>query len=114
DGLPPRVLEDEGGLVCPVPRGPLMFASRKTHLAALCLALLACGGKHAAGGDGFDGGTNAFALSLVGGANLVVHPSEKRTLQILLTQDQVGPVANAPIHFEFQDGDPAGAKIDAN
>src|SRR5229473_3289621 len=69
--------------------------------------------SHAAN-DAFDGGTSSFALSLVGGANLVVHPGEKRTLQVLLTQDQVGPVGNGKIHFEFQDGDPVGAKIDAN
>src|ERR1043166_4778729 len=91
-----------------------MHAFRKNIAAALCLALAACGGKHAAdGGGGFDGGTNAFALSLVGSANLFVHPSEKRTLQVILTQDQVGPVNNASIHFEFQDGDPKGAKIDS-
>ncbi|HUJ25549.1 MAG TPA: hypothetical protein VLW85_06005 [Myxococcales bacterium] len=87
----------------------------RRHLAAaLCLALAACGGKHAAeGGGGFDGGTSAYALSLVGSANMVVHPSDKRTLQVILTQDQVGPVANAAVHFEFQDGDQKGAKIDA-
>src|SRR5260370_2640586 len=95
------------------PRGLPMFAGRKTLAAALCLALVACGGKHAAN-DAFDGGTSSFALSLVGGANLVVHPGEKRTLQVLLTQDQVGPVGNGKVHFEFQDGDPVGAKIDAN
>src|SRR5260370_31112469 len=95
------------------PRGLPMFAGRKTLAAALCLALVACGGKHAAN-DAFDGGTSSFALSLVGGANLVVHPGEKRTLQVLLTQDQVGPVSNGKIHFEFQDDAPLGAKIAAH
>jgi hypothetical protein len=88
-----------------------MSASRRTLAAALCFALAACGGKH--GNEGFDGGTSAFALALVGGANLVVHPGDKRTLQVVLTQDQVGPVGSVSVHFEFQDGDPAGAKIDA-
>ena len=91
-----------------------MHAMRRNLAAALCLALAACGGKHgAAGGGGFDGGTSAYALSLVGSANMVVHPSDKRTLQVILTQDQVGPVANAGVHFEFQDGDPKGGKIDS-
>lgn len=89
-----------------------MSASRKTLAAALCLALVACGGNRAPSA-GFDGGSSSFALSLVGGANLVVHPGEKRSLQVILTQDQVGPVANGKIHFEFQDGDPAGSNIDA-
>src|SRR5260370_28775713 len=90
-----------------------MFAGRKTLAAALCLALVACGGKHATN-DGFDGGTSSFALSLVGGANLVVHPGKKRTLQVLLTQDHVGPVGNAKIHFECQHSEPEGAKSDSN
>src|SRR5438552_11812849 len=89
-----------------------MSARRRTLAAALCAALAACGGER--GNEaGFDGGTDAYALALVGGANLVVHPTDKRTLQVVLTQDQTGPVGAAKIHFEFQDGDPAGGKLDA-
>ena len=85
--------------------------NRKTLAAALCLVLAACGGKH--GSETSDAGSGTYALTLVGSANLVLHPSEKRTLQVLLAQDQVGPVASASVHFEFQDGDPAGAKLDS-
>ena len=87
-----------------------MFSTRRTLAAALSLALVACGGKHPT--ESPDAGSSTYALTLVGGANLVLHPSEKRTLQVLLAKDQVGPVASAAIHFEFQDGDPAGARID--
>ncbi len=87
-----------------------MFSTRRTLAAALSLALVACGGKHAA--ESPDGGSSTYALTLVGSANLVLHPSEKRTLQVLFAKDQVGPVASANVHFEFQDGDPAGARID--
>src|SRR5207244_10113893 len=89
-----------------------MCSNRRTLAASLLLALAACGGKHNTN-DGFDGGSSSYALTLVGGANYVLHPQEKRTLQVLLSQDQVGPVANAGIHFEFQDGETAGAKIDS-
>src|SRR5205814_3808967 len=88
-----------------------MCSTRRTLAAALCLALAACGGKH--GNENTDGGNSAYALTLVGNANLVLHPNDKRTLQVLLAQDQVGPVANGSVHFEFQDGDPAGGAIDS-
>src|SRR4051812_3056759 len=97
--------------VCPFPPGVSMCSTRRTLAAALCLALAACGGKH--GNENTDGGSSSYALTLVGNANLVLHPNDKRTLQVLLAQDQVGPVANGSIHFEFQDGDPAGAIIDS-
>jgi hypothetical protein len=82
-----------------------MCSTRWTLAVALCVALTACSGNQDAG--------SSYALTLVGGANLVLHPDDKRALQVLLAQDQVGPVANATVHFEFQDGDPAGARIDA-
>jgi hypothetical protein len=88
-----------------------MPALRNTSTALVCIALTACGGQDA--NDGFDGGTSAWSLTLVGAANLVVHPQDKRTLQVVLAQDQTGPVANAPVHFEFQDGDPAGGTLDS-
>jgi len=88
-----------------------MCSTRWTLAIALCVVLAACSGKP--GAETSDGGSRNYALTLVGGANLVLHPSDKRTLQVLLAQDQVGPVANANVHFEFQDGDPAGAKLDA-
>ena len=88
-----------------------MCSNRRTLAASLLLALAACGGKHNTN-DGFDGGSSSYALTLVGSANYVLHPTDKRTLQVLLSQDQVGPVANASIHFEFQDGETAGAKLD--
>lgn len=87
---------------------------RKRILAAsFAVALVACGGNHDASSDGFDGGSSSYALTLVGNASYLLHPQEKRTLQVLLSKDQVGPVGSAGIHFEFQDGDPAGSKLDA-
>lgn len=87
-----------------------MLASKRSLAASLCLLLAACGGKH--GEASPDGGTGSYALTLIGSANLQVHPGEKRTLQVVLAQDQVGPVANAAVHFEFQDGDPAGSILE--
>jgi hypothetical protein len=79
----------------------------------MCLALAACGGKHGSEDTSPDAGGSAFALTLVGNAAMVLHPKEKRTLQVVLAQDQVGPVAGANIHFAFQDGEAAGATLDA-
>ena len=62
-----------------------MFSTRRTLAAALSLALVACGGKH--GAETADAGRSTYALTLVGSANLVLHPSEKRTLQVLLARD---------------------------
>lgn len=88
-----------------------MCFRRRKIAAALALALAGCGGNRA--GESADAGPSPYALTLVGGANLVLHPSEKRTLQVLLARDQAGPVANAAVHFDFQEGDPAGGKVDA-
>ena len=90
--------------------GVSMLASKRSLAATLCLSLAACGGKH--GETSPDGGSGSYALTLIGSANLQLHPGEKRSLQVVLAQDQVGPVANAAVHFEFQDGDPAGASLE--
>jgi hypothetical protein len=89
-----------------------MFAFRRSFAAALCLAIAACGGKHGNEESSPDAGGSAFALTLVGNAAMVLHPSEKRILQVVLAQDQVGPVVGAGVHFEFQDGEAAGASLD--
>ncbi len=77
---------------------------RRIHAAALCLA--ACGADPQASGG------HAYSLSRIGDPTLTLHPGEQRTLSVLLTRDQAGPVANSRIHFEFQDGDPAGSSLD--
>ena len=87
------------------------MSTRRTLAAALYLALAACGGKHAT--EQADAGASVYGLTLAGNANIVLHPGEKRTLQVLLSQDQIGPVVNGAVHFEFQDGDPAGAVLEA-
>ena len=87
-----------------------MFVFNRSLAATMCLLLAACGGKH--GNAQPDGGTGTWAITLIGSANLTLHPGEKRVLQVVLAQDQVGPVAGAQIHFEFQDGDPAGAQLE--
>jgi hypothetical protein len=89
-----------------------MLASRRSLAAILGLLLVACGGKH--GETAPDGGSGSYALTLIGSANLQLHPGEKRSLQVVLAQDQVGPVANAAVHFEFQDGDPAGSALEGS
>lgn len=86
------------------------MCSSRRPLLALGLALAACGGDHR---NDDPGASVPYTLTLVGSASLVLHPNDQRTLQVLLAQDQVGPVANAGVHFEFQDGDPAGATLDA-
>lgn len=88
-----------------------MYSSRRILAAALCVSLLACGGKR--GGDLSRDGPGSYALTLMGPPNLVLHPGDTRTLQVLLAQDEVGPVPGAIVHFEFQEGDPGGATIDA-
>src|SRR4051794_1111564 len=89
-----------------------MVAQHRCLAAALCLALAACGGKHGDASDNADAGGSAFALTLVGNATLVVHPSDKRGLQVVLAQDQVGRVVGGTVHFESQDGEPQGATVD--
>src|ERR1700737_4218995 len=66
------------------------------------------------GGTQPRGGSGSYALTLIGTANLSLHPGEKRILQVVFAQDQVGPIANASIHFEFQDGAPAGAQLETS
>ena len=41
-----------------------------------------------------------------------MHPNDRKKLQVVLVQANVGPVPNAAIHFEFDNEDPAGAQID--
>jgi hypothetical protein len=89
-----------------------MPALRRTLAAAMCLALVACGGKQGNGDTSPDAGGSAYALTLVGSAAMVLHPGEKRTLQVVFAQDQVGPVVSAAVHFEFQDGEAEGASLD--
>src|SRR2546422_3333759 len=93
--------------------GGSMLALRRTLAAAMCLAFVACGGKHGNEDTSPDAGGSAYAITLVGNAAMVLHPKEKRTLQVVLAQDQVGPVTSANIHFEFQDGEAQGAALDA-
>jgi hypothetical protein len=42
----------------------------------------------------------------------VVHPGTERTLEVLLSQQEQGPVAAARIHFAFSDVDTAGSRLD--
>jgi hypothetical protein len=56
-----------------------MPASRKLLAAASCALLAACGGK--VGETQPDGGSGSYALTLIGTANLSLHPGEKRTLR---------------------------------
>jgi|GEM_PF-1622671 len=88
-----------------------MPAANRLSTVTLCLALAACGGNQGAS-SGPDGGTGAYKLALVGSAVLTVHPGDKRALQVVLAQDQVGPVSGTLIQFDFQDGDPAGAALE--
>ena len=89
-----------------------MPAFRRTLAAAMCLALVACGGKQGTEDTSPDAGGSAYALTLVGSAAMVLHPGEKRILQVVFAQDQVGPVVSATVHFEFQDGEAEGASLD--
>lgn len=79
------------------------------RLVTLFLACAACGKAPARSGPAFP-----YNLTLAGSPNLLVHPGEKRTLQVLLSQDQTGPVAGARLHLAFEDGDPSGARVDAS
>jgi hypothetical protein len=85
-----------------------MFYKRPAAAAAICVALAACGG------DPSNGGGETSSLTLVGNVNLVLHPLESRTFQVLLAQSQAGPVANGQIHFELQGGDPSDGALDSS
>jgi len=85
---------------------------QKSLLIALCLTLAGAACSKNNGNPGEDGGTNAYALAVVGPAVLTMHPNDVKTLSVALAQANVGPVANADIHFEFDNEDPAGAQID--
>ena len=74
--------------------------------AFLCMAAAACGG-----GSGTTAG--GYILTLVGDPDVLLQPGEQREVQVLLTGRDVGPVAGAPVHFEFPDGAPPGARVDA-
>jgi hypothetical protein len=82
-----------------------MGTQRAAAAAAICLA--ACGVDHAT-----DPGS-PYSLTLVGDVNLVLHPLAQRTLQVMLTQLETGPAANAQIHFELQGDGTSGSSIDA-
>ncbi len=87
-----------------------MLASKRSLVVTLCLLLAACGGQRSQSSP--DGGSGSYALTLIGSANLQLHPGEKRSLQVVLAQDQVGPVAHAAVHFDFEDGDSAGSALE--
>ena len=80
-------------------------------VAVACLLLAGCGSQR--DDTSPDGGGGEYALTLIGSQSLQLHPGERRRLQVVLAQDQVGPVANAVLHFEFQDGDSAGATLES-
>jgi len=82
-------------------------------LAASLTFVAACGGDNGQQNAQPDGGYGAYKLGLVGTPVLTLHPNDKRTLQVALAQEQIGGVANADIVFDFEDGDPANAKMDA-
>jgi hypothetical protein len=82
-----------------------MGTQRAAAAAVICLA--ACSVDHIT-----DPGS-PYSLTLVGDVNLVLHPLEQRTLQVMLTQLEEGPAANAQIHFELQGDGTSGSSIDA-
>src|SRR5947209_658337 len=91
-----------------------MQALKKPLLAAAVLLAAACGRGNGDPNGGSDGGYGTYKLALVGSPVLTVHPGEVRTLQVALAQEQIGGVPNAPIAFDFQDGDPSNAKLDTS
>lgn len=80
---------------------------RRVCAAVLCLA--ACSADSPRSDSD---AANLYSLSLVGDGTLTLHPGEQRTLSVLLTREQVGPVANSRIHFELQSGAPPGTSLD--
>jgi hypothetical protein len=85
-----------------------MFSQRRILVVIVSIALAACGGN-----DAGDGAPGSYSLTLAGSVNLVLHPLDQRTLQVVLAQEQTGPVANAQVHFEVQNGDSGGGTLDA-
>ena len=77
----------------------------------LGLFLVACAADPAGPAEG--PGANPYTLSLAGGSGTVtLHPAGERTLEVVLTRREEGPVGQARIHFDLQ-GDPAAGRIDA-
>ena len=74
-------------------------------------ALAACGKDNGNQQQKADPGAGTYKLALLGAPALQLHPNDKRTLQVVLAQDQVGPVKNARILFTLNDGDAAGAQL---
>ena len=73
----------------------------RTAAAAVIAAALACGGDpppQQAGGA-------TYRLAPVGDGEIVLHPGESRTVQVILAEDGRGGVANALVKLEIQ-GDP--------
>jgi hypothetical protein len=84
-----------------------MFAQRRT-IAIFSLVLAACGGDP----SGSSAGTSGYSLTLVGAANLILHPLESRTVQVVLAQHQSGPVEGAQVHFALENAEPADGALD--
>ena len=76
--------------------------------AAVSLALVACSGDPGQTGAG----EKPYTLGLVGDPDLTLHPGERRDLRILLAGEDQGPIANARVHFGFQQGEPAGGSLE--
>src|SRR2546426_490656 len=77
--------------------------------AAVSLALVACSGDPGQTGAG----EKPYTLALVGDPDLTLHPGERRDLRILLAGEDQGPIANARVHFGFQQGEAAGGSLEA-
>ena len=79
--------------------------------AAISMALAACGVDPA--GPTAEAGQSPYTLALVGDPDLTLHPGERRNLEVLLAGEDQGPIANARLHFGFQQGEPAGGSLEA-
>src|SRR5256886_14648168 len=77
--------------------------------AAVSLALVACSGDPGQTGAG----EKPYTLGLVGDPDLTLHPGERRDLRILVAGEAQGPIANARVHFGFQQGEAAGGSLEA-
>ena len=78
--------------------------------AAISSALAACGDP---AGPTAEAGQSPYTLALVGDPDLTLHPGERRNLEVLLAGEDQGPIANALVHFGFQQGEPAGGSLEA-